>query len=78
MESDSSQGGTQRQQPPAVSLPNNLRLVRNAQGSAEIWNANGETLYWGKRTANMLRNQSFVPLVTRERKLVLFYQFLKV
>ena len=77
MEALSSQCETQTRQPPAVSLPNGLRLDMKAQGSPEIWNANGETLYWGKRTANMLRNESLSLLTTQERKLAFFYNFPK-
>ena len=73
MEALSSQCETQTRQPPAVSLPNGLRLDMKAQGSPEIWNANGETLYWGKRTANMLRNESLSLLTTQERKLAFFF-----
>ena len=75
MEALSSQCKTQRRQSPAVSLPNGLCLDMEAQGSPEIWNANGETLYWGKRTANMLRNESLSLLTTQERKLAFFLQF---
>ena len=77
MEALSSQCETQTRQPPAVSLPNGLRLDMKAQGSPEIWNANGETLYWGKRTANMLRNEPLSRLTTQERKLAIFCNFLK-
>ena len=75
MEALSSQCETQTRQPPAVSLPNGLRLDMKAQGSPEIWNANGETLYWGKRTANMLRNEPLSRLTTQERKLAICLQF---
>ena len=46
-----------------------------AQGSPEVWNAEGQTLYWGKRAVSRLRTIPFLPLAKRDEQAAFFHSF---
>ena len=42
-----------------------------------VWNAGGQTLYWGKRTAARLCTTPKLPLSKRDDQVTFFYEFLR-